>query len=188
VDPILTSSQIILALQSVVSRSVDPIHPAVVSVCTVHGGTADNVIPDQVVLEGTTRYLKTDLRDFIKKRMEEVVAGICRSTGATYEFEYNIGYDPLVNNPDMTRFARSVVKEYLGDEAWLDGIPQTMGAEDFAYYLQKVPGVFMRLGLGEDRANIHTANYDFNDGAIEAGVMALTAITLEVLAADALPV
>jgi metal-dependent amidase/aminoacylase/carboxypeptidase family protein len=87
----------------------------------------------------------------------------------------------------MTGFARSVIRDYLGEGAWLDGLPQTMGAEDFAYYLQKVPGAFLRLGLGENRANIHTAAYDFNDEAIEAGIMAFTAITLEVLAADTLP-
>jgi hippurate hydrolase len=185
VDPIVTSARLVCALQSVVSRNIDPIEPAVVSVCTIHGGDADNVIPDSVTMEGTTRYLDPELEPLIKARMEQVISGICRSSGASYEFQYDPGYVPLVNNREMTQFARSVIQAYLGEEVWIGDLAQTMGAEDFAYYLEKVPGVFVRLGLGENHADLHTSAFDFNDDALENGMTALAAIAMEALFREA---
>jgi len=181
VDPVVTSAQVVCALQSIVSRNVDPLEPAVISVCTIRGGKADNVIPDSVTLKGTTRYLKPELRHLIEKRMKQVIEGVCESAGASYEFQYDPLYIPLVNNKEMTRFARSVVEAYLGEEAWLAELARNMVAEDFAYYLEQVPGAFMILGLGENHADLHNASFDFNDEAIENGILALSALALETL-------
>ncbi|HUV06909.1 MAG TPA: M20 family metallopeptidase, partial [Spirochaetia bacterium] len=154
VDPIVASAEIVSSLQSVVSRNVDPVKPAVVSVCTIHGGNADNVIPDEVILQGTTRYFEARMKELISRRMEEIIAGVCKAHGASYEFEYNQGYIPLVNDETMTEFSRSVVRSYLGEKAWMEGLSQTMGGEDFSFYLQKVPGTFLRLGLGENQPGL----------------------------------
>jgi len=94
VDPVVTASEIVLALQSIVSRSVDPLKPVVLSVCTIHGGRASNVIPEEVVMEGTTRYFDPSLKELLRRRMEEVVQGICASAGATGQLEYEDGLHP----------------------------------------------------------------------------------------------
>ena len=182
VDPVLTSAQIVTGLQSIVSRNIDPINPAVVSVCTIHGGQTNNVIPDQVVMEGTTRYFDSALQEIIRTRMEEVIRGICDSACATYTFSYRPDYIPLVNDPQAVAFAQSVVEAYLGNQAWAGEVPLTMEAEDFSFYLNKIPGAFIRLGLGDYAPNLHSPEFDFNDEAIETGITVLTALALETLA------
>jgi amidohydrolase len=122
--------------------------------------------------------------EFIKARMQEVLSGVCGSTGASCELEYEQGYIPLVNDRGMTDFAASVIKDYMGERAWAPELPQTMGGEDFAFYLQKVPGALLRLGLGEDHAGLHESGFDFADEALESGILALTALALETLARD----
>jgi amidohydrolase len=184
IDPVVTSAQIINGLQTIVSRSMEPVAAGVVSVCTIHGGTTGNVIPDQVTMEGTTRYFDKKIQSLIRSRMKEVINGICASAGATYSFDYNDGYIPLVNNPEKVNFLREVVEAYLGEKTWISDLPQVMGAEDFAFYLDKVPGVFLRLGLGEDSPSLHSAEFDFNDRAIEAGITVMSALALETLSRD----
>jgi metal-dependent amidase/aminoacylase/carboxypeptidase family protein len=117
--------------------------------------------------------------------MKEIVHGICAAAGAAYSFDYNEGYIPLVNNPDKVSFLKQVVAAYLGKKTWVPDLPQVMGAEDFAFYLDKVPGVFLRLGLGEDSPSLHNAEFDFNDRAIEAGITVMSALALETLGGDA---
>jgi metal-dependent amidase/aminoacylase/carboxypeptidase family protein len=154
----------------------------VISVCTIHGGTTSNVIPDEVVMEGTTRYFDTKIQTLIRSRMEEVVRGICAAAGAEHSLEYSEGYIPLVNDPEKVDFLKQIVGSYLGEQAWIPDLPRVMGAEDFAFYLAKVPGVFLRLGLGEDWPGLHSAAFDFNDQAIEAGITVMSALALETLA------
>jgi len=185
IDPVVISAQAVLALQSIVSRRIDPLNPAVVSVCTVHGGRADNAIADEVVMEGTTRYMDPELMPFIRDRMDETLAGVCRAAGADYELQYKRGYLPLVNDEALTEFAASVIRAYLGEDAWAGGLARTMGAEDFAFYLQKVPGVLLRLGLGRERAGLHESGFDFADEAIESGILALTVLAVETLSGRA---
>jgi len=184
VDPILTSAQIVSGLQEIVSRNIDPVKPAVVSVCMIHGGDTNNVIPAEVVLEGTTRYFDSALQEMIRSRMEQVIAGICSANNAGYQFSYRPGYIPLVNDGEQVAFVQSVVETYMGPETWAGEIPLTMGAEDFSYYLDRVPGAFVRLGLGSETANLHSSKFDFNDKAIATGITLLTAVALEALAAD----
>ena len=179
VDPIVTSALLISSLQNLVSRGVDPLQPVVVSVCTIHGGHAGNVIPGEVVMQGTTRHFGSG--KIIKDSMARIIKGVCDSTGAGYEFDYQAEYITLVNTPEKVDFARSVVKTYLDPQAWADDLPRTMGAEDFSFYLQKVPGAFLRLGLGEEHPPLHNPAFDFNDQAIETGIILLTALALETL-------
>lgn len=181
VDPIVTSALLINSLQSLVSRGVDPLEPVVVSVCTIHGGHAGNVIPDEVVMQGTTRHFGSGKN--IKKKMARIIKGVCDSTDASYEFDYEAEYISLVNTPEKVDFARSVVEAYLDPEAWIDDLPRTMGAEDFSFYLQKVPGAFLGLGLGEEHPPLHNPAFDFNDQALETGITLLTGLALETLKA-----
>jgi amidohydrolase len=181
IDPVVTAAQVVTGLQTIVSRSLEPTQAAVVSVCTIHGGTASNVIPDEVTMEGTTRYFHKQVQSLIRSRMEAMVEGICRSAGAAHTLLYTEGYIPLVNDPEKVDFLKEVVEAYLGADAWFPGLPPVMGAEDFAFYLDRVPGVFLRLGLGEDWPVLHSAEFDFNDEAIAAGITVMSALALETL-------
>ena len=181
IDPIVTAAQVVTGLQTIVARSLEPVAAGVISVCTIHGGTTGNVIPDEVVMRGTTRYFDKKIQSLIRSRMEEVIRGICQSAGASYKLEYNEGYIPLVNTPEKVNFLEQVVETYLGRRSWIPDLPQVMGAEDFAFYLDKVPGAFLRLGLGEQWPSLHSAGFDFNDEAIEAGIMTMSALALETL-------
>lgn len=180
-DPVPAAAEIIQSLQTIVSRNLDPQYPGVVSVCTIHGGEASNVIPDTVVMEGTTRYFDLPAGDLIKKRMETIVKGIGTACGMNIEFDYRPGYIPLVNDAAMVTFARDTVTEYLGRDAWQDSGERSMGAEDFSYYLQEVPGAFLRLGLGDDSADLHNSSFDFNDAALEPGIVALCGLAINTL-------
>jgi len=182
VDPVVASAQLIGALQTVVSRSVDPVDPAVVSVCMIHGGTASNVIPDRVLMEGTTRYFEPRVRQLLRARIEQIVASTCAAAGASGSVEHSEGYIPLVNDPGKVELLRCVVQAYLGEAAWFPELPRTMGAEDFAFYLARVPGVFLRLGMGEGSPGLHNPRFDFNDAALEAGITVMAALALESLA------
>jgi amidohydrolase len=178
-DPVVCAARVITALQTVVSRSIDPMEPAVLSVCRVEGGHASNVIPDVVVLEGTTRYFESSLEGLIRERMHQVIAGVCAAGGCTYELSYTHGYEPLVNHPTSVSMARRTVASYLGPAAWWEDHPRTMGAEDFAFYIKKVPGAMLRLGLGEEWPPLHSAGFDFNDQSLETGIMALVGLALD---------
>ncbi len=182
VDPVLAGAQIITALQTIVSRSINPALPAVVSVCSVRGGTTTNIIPDELVMQGTTRYFERRLGELIRRRMHEVIGGVCAAAGAEYVFDYEDGYIPLVNDPEQVRLAREVTETCLGVDSWYTDLPATMGAEDFAFYLDKVPGAFLVLGLGENTAPLHHPGFDFNDRALESGITVLAALALETLA------
>ena len=182
IDPVVTAAQVITGLQTIVSRNVNPAEPAVISVCTIQGGKATNVIPEQVRLEGTVRYFDRDLKHLIRTRMEEVVRGTCEAAGAEAAYEYRDGYIPLVNDPGQVRFARQTVQAYLGERAWLEGSERTMGAEDFAFYLERVPGALLLLGLGEGWPNLHSQEFDFNDRVLETGILTLVSLALERLA------
>jgi amidohydrolase len=179
-DPVAAAAQVIVSLQTIVSRSVDPEEAAVVSVCRIEGGRTSNVIPDTVVMEGTTRYFNRALGPFLRARIEAISAGVCAAAGCTPELDYQDGYIPLVNDPAAVETARRVVTERVGPQAWISDHPRTMGAEDFAFYLDKVPGALLRLGLGEDWPPLHSPAFDFNDQSLEPGIIALTGLALDV--------
>jgi hippurate hydrolase len=167
IDSVLVGAQLVNALQSIVSRTVDPLEAAVVSVCEFHAGNARNVIPQTATLKGTVRTLTAEVRDLVEKRVREVVAGVAQMTGAAIELTYERGYPVVVNHAAPTEHAASVAKTIVGD-GHVHDMPPMMGAEDFAYMLEARPGAFVFLGNG-DSAGLHHPEYNFNDDAIVFG-------------------
>ncbi len=169
VDPIVAGAQVVAALQTVVSRELSPLAPAVVSVTTFHAGTAHNVIPDTAELSGTVRALDPALRGRMPAILERVIAGVCAALRAEYTFEHTWGTPVTVNDPGVTDLVRAVGRDLLGPENVVELSEPTMGAEDFAYYLQKVPGAMFRLGTGCPHL-LHTPRYDFGDTPLAHGI------------------
>ncbi|ABD87288.1 M20 aminoacylase family protein [Rhodopseudomonas palustris] len=167
VDSVLVGAQLVTALQSIVSRSVDPLESAVLSICEFHAGNARNVIPASAELKGTVRTLTADVRDLAEQRVREVVAGVATMTGATIDLVYDRGYPVLVNHAAQTEAASRVARAIAGDGNVHD-MPPLMGAEDFAYMLEARPGAFIFVGNG-DSAGLHHPAYNFNDDAIVYG-------------------
>jgi amidohydrolase len=168
VDPVLVGAQIVTALQSIVSRNVDPLEAAVISICVFQAGQADNVIPQTATLRGTVRTLSPAVRELVKTRVREVVEGTAKLYGAKAELGYSAGYPVLVNDEGRAAFAASVAAEIAGKDKVDRDTPPLMGAEDFAYMLQERPGAFIYVGNG-DTAMLHHPAYDFNDEAIPHG-------------------
>jgi amidohydrolase len=167
IDSVLVGAQLITALQSIVSRSVDPLESAVVSMCEFHAGNARNVIPQTAELRGTARTLTAEVRELVEKRVREVVAGVAQITGAKINLGYERGYPVTVNHASQTDLATRIAKEIAGD-ANVHEMPPLMGAEDFAYMLEARPGAFIFCGNG-DSAGLHHPAYNFNDDAIVFG-------------------
>jgi amidohydrolase len=167
IDSVLVGAQLIGGLQSIVSRTVDPLDSAVISICEFHAGNARNVIPQTAELRGTVRTLTDEVRSLVEKRVREVVAGVAQMTGAKIDLVYERGYPVTVNHAAQTEVARRVAKEVGGDGAVAETDPM-MGAEDFAYMLEARPGAFIFCGNG-NTAGLHHPAYNFNDEAIVYG-------------------
>jgi hippurate hydrolase len=167
IDSVLVGAQLITALQSIVSRSVDPLESAVVSICEFHAGNARNVIPQTAELKGTVRTLTPEVRKLVEKRVREVIAGVAQMTGAKIDLQYEPGYPVVVNHAQQTDFAIQVAKEVAGDTN-VHAMPPLMGGEDFAYMLEQRPGAFIFCGNG-DSAGLHHPAYNFDDDAIVFG-------------------
>jgi amidohydrolase len=167
IDSVLVGAQLINALQSIVSRSVDPLESAVVSICEFHAGNARNVIPQTAELKGTVRTLTAEVRALVEKRVREVIDGVAHMTGAKIDLKYERGYPVVVNHASQTDVAIRVAKEVAGDVN-VHQMPPLMGGEDFAFMLEQRPGAFIFCGNG-DSAGLHHPAYDFNDDAIVFG-------------------
>jgi hippurate hydrolase len=171
-DPVTVTAQIVMGLQTIVSRETDPLDNAVVSVTQIHTGHAFNVVPEEALMVGTVRTFKPETRDRIEQRMREVATGIARSFGLEADFTYRRGYPPTVNHPRESAIGAEVAALVVGaDKVDRDPSP-VMGAEDFAYMLEAVPGSYIWMGSGNDEkaALLHSAYYDFNDEALPLGV------------------
>jgi hippurate hydrolase len=168
VDSVLVGAQIVNAVQSIVSRNVDPLKSAVISICMFHAGNTDNVIPQTAQLRGTARTLAPDVRDLVEKRLHEVVEGVAKVHGATVRLHYRRGYPVLENHERQAAFAAAVAGEIVGQDNVETAMPPVMGAEDFSYMLQARPGAFIFMGNG-DTAALHHPAYNFNDEAIPVG-------------------
>ena len=172
-DPVLAAAEVVSGLQKIVSRNISPLDNAVISVCTIHGGSAFNIIPESVEMTGTIRTLKPEIREYIFKRVEEVTKGICDANGVNANVEIIPAYPPLINDEDMSDFAMNIAKELFGDEAYFLTEP-SMGGEDFAYYLQKKPGSFMWLGAmkkDQPMANNHNPKFDPDEDVFIKGTL-----------------
>jgi hippurate hydrolase len=169
IDPVLAASHVVVALQSVVSRETDPLKSLVVTVASIHGGEASNVIPAFVKLTGTVRTLLPETRDFAEKRLKEVAEATAIAHGASADVIYRRGYPVTFNHDDETDFAVEIATKIVGPKAVNANVAPMMGAEDFSYMLEKRPGAFIFVGNGPT-AGLHNAAYDFNDEAIPFGV------------------
>jgi amidohydrolase len=167
IDSVLVGVQLINALQQIVSRNVDPLEAAVVSICEFHAGNARNVIPQTAELRGTVRTLTREVKDLIEKRVHEVCAGVAQMTGAKIDLTYEHGYPVTVNHAAQTDFATRIAREVAG-EANVHEMAPMMGAEDFSFMLEARPGAFIFCGNG-DSAGLHHPAYNFNDEAIVHG-------------------
>jgi amidohydrolase len=180
-DPVFTAGQMITGLQSIVSRNLDPLKSLVVSFGTIHGGTVYNIIPPQVELTGTVRTFEHPIRNMARQRMQDIVGHTAAAYGMEAEFEYMEGYPPLVNDERMTDRVLRVVEAELGKEK-ITPIDPVMGGEDFAYYLQKVPGAFFFLGAGDGcEYPHHHPSFDFDEGVLPEGVQLMCALALDFL-------
>ena len=167
IDSVMVGTQLVVALQSIVSRSVDPLESAVVSMCEFHAGSARNVIPQTAELKGTVRTLTPEVRELVEQRLREVVDGVARMTGAKIDLKFERGYPVVVNHAAQTGVAIRAAREVAG-EGNVHEMPPLMGGEDFAYMLEQRPGAFIFCGNG-DSAGLHHPAYDFNDEAIVHG-------------------
>jgi amidohydrolase len=169
IDPVLVGSHIVTQLHSVVSRNVDPLKSAVISVCMFHAGEAVNVIPASARLQGTARTLDPRIRDLIERRVIEVAETTARLHGATAKATYERKYPVTNNHAPQTSFAASVAADVAGPDKVDTDTPPLMGGEDFSFMLEARPGAFIFIGNGKT-AGVHHPKYDFNDEALPAGI------------------
>ena len=188
VDPIAVSARVINSLQFIVSRLIDPVEPAVLTLGSIQGGYRPNVIPDDVTLSGTIRAFSRSIRDQLKDEIEKTLMMYCNRYGATYSFDLVPGYPPVINNPAMSRFVRdraSVMDPYLKISVIEKPL---MTGEDFSYYLEKIPGAFIMLGCRHEekqcRYPLHHSKFNLDEDALPLGA-ALHCLCA--LGADGLP-
>ncbi|MFW6301313.1 MAG: M20 metallopeptidase family protein [Bacillota bacterium] len=183
-DAIVVASEVVQALQSVVSRNIDPTDSAVITVGKIEGGYRRNVIADKVRLEATIRALNSEVRKLLEKRIKEIIEGVARTYGADYDLEYRELYPPLINDDQVFDKVRESAEEMLGADNFLEIEKPTLGAEDFAYFLQEKPGAMFLVGGRNEAKGIeaphHHPDYDFDEAALKIGlkVMLNTAIKL----------
>jgi amidohydrolase len=184
VDPIVIAGQCIVALQTLVSREVNPLRQAVVTVGSLHAGTVSNVIPETCELKATIRTFDEETRKLLARRVPALVEGIAAAMQGSAEVDYSFGYPTLVNDRAMADLVRAVARDLVPPDKLLD-IEPGMGAEDMSYFLQKAPGCFFRVGSrNEERGLIyghHHPRFDIDEDALPVGVAALTAIALRFL-------
>lgn len=165
VDPILVAAHLVTALQSLVSRNVDPREMAVVTVGAIHGGNAANVIPDSVELKLTVRAFLPEVRQHLRERIQTLTTALVSSFGAEAQINFPVGFPSVLNHPAETAFARTAARQLFGADTVIDQLPPRTASEDFAFLLQQRPGSFLFVGNG-DSAPLHSPRYVFNDASI----------------------
>jgi hippurate hydrolase len=181
IDPIVIASQMVSALQTIASRTIDPIDSVVVSVTKFHAGDAYNVIPQAAEFAGTIRTLRKEVGETSRARMRAICEGVAAAHGATVEIDIDVNYPVTHNNPEETVFASGVAQQVAGDPNVQTAINPVMGGEDFSYMLEARPGAFIFVGNG-DTANLHNPAYDFNDEVIPHGISYWVQLTETALA------
>jgi amidohydrolase len=181
VDPILVASHLVVNIQSIASRNVDPLKPVVVSFGTIEGGTIYNVIPEEVVLTGTVRSFDADVQELSENRLKKITESTCATFGATADFLYEKGYPPVVNDENMVDFVARIAGEIFG-EGKVQEIDPVMGGEDFAYFLQEVPGAFLFFGMGDGMEfPHHHPAFDLDEKALPKATLLMAALALKYL-------
>jgi len=172
-DPILAAGHLITQIHAIVSRNINPLESGVVTIGKVSGGTAFNIIPDEVELLGTVRSLSPQVREELRSRIEQVTQGVVGSFGMDYHFNYEYGYPVLINDPGMTKLVGEACLKGIGKDN-VEVIKPSMGAEDFAYYLERCPGAYFRLGCGNEEKGIihpyHSSLFDIDEEVLAFGV------------------
>ncbi|MEX2460910.1 MAG: M20 family metallopeptidase [Paenibacillaceae bacterium] len=185
IDSVLIGSQLVTSLQSIISRNINPTKPAVISVGSIHAGRSFNVIAERCSLLGTVRTFDTAIRDQIRDRVKDMSHLICEAYGARCKFEYKVGYPPVVNHSKEAERFFKVGGQVFGIEHALES-PLIMAGEDFAYYLQKVPGCFMFVGAGNAELGVwaphHHPFFDIDEEAMRNAALLLSGMTLDYLA------
>ena len=171
IDAIVTSAQLVQALQTVTSRTLHPCESAVVSVTQIHAGEAWNIIPEEVLLRGTIRTFKPEIQETVERAIERLCSGVAAANGGQIDVHFDHRYPPTVNSPAEARFCQQVAGEVFGEENVLTDILPSMGAEDFAYMLREKPGCYVWLGngTGAGGCTLHNPHYDFNDELLTLG-------------------
>lgn len=184
IDPIPVAAQVVMALQTIVSRQVNATEPTVLSVGTIAGGNRFNIIADSVKLEGTVRTLTKDGPAFVKARMETLLKGITEATGTTYTMDYRPGTAVTFNDPALTEASRPAFVSVAGEQNVVLS-PLQMGAEDFSYYQQQMPGLFFFVGVGNPdkkiTAMIHTEYFDIDEDALPLGARVMATAVADYL-------
>jgi amidohydrolase len=174
VDPIVAACEAVLNLQQFVSRQVDPTEPAVVTVGMIHGGTATNIIPDRATIEGTVRTLTDPTRALARASIERRCESIAAADGCKVEIDWQPGYPATINDPAMSDYVAATARRILGENRFIPVARPSMGGEDFAYYLEKVPGCFFLIGVepagAKSHPPLHSDRYDFTDAALAVGI------------------
>jgi hippurate hydrolase len=186
IDPIPIACEAVLALQSAVTRRFPVADPVVVSVCSIAGGTTDNVIPGRVTLKGTMRSLSLATREKARAVVERVLSGVVAAHGAELDFRLKPGFPPTVCAPEAVERARNVTARLFGEQAWVDMAFPTMGAEDFSYVLERVPGAMLLLGIGSEGADrpLHSDRFTLDESMLANGVALLCGLAADHCARD----
>jgi len=183
IDPIVMASQAVLALQTIVSRTLDPIQPAVVTVGMFHAGERSNIIPAKVELQGTVRTYDPDVRDTIEARMHEILDGITKAGGGAYALDYERGTPATVNDPGLGESMLPTLNAVVGADN-VERLPPTMGGEDFAYYAREIPAFFYRLGIhkpGTVSGPHHSPTFRADDASVPVGMRVMANLLVDYL-------
>jgi amidohydrolase len=185
IDPVVIAAQMTMALQTIVSRNVEPIEPAVVSVTQIHAGAAYNVVPDNAVLRGTARTFSREVMALIESNMRRVVENIAASFGARAQLDFRELFAPLVNEPQETQVFADVAADLVGEDNVDRKRSRLLGSEDFSFMLEACPGAYINIGNGTEgshAAPLHNPRYDFNDAVLPFGAAAFAALVERKLA------
>ncbi len=189
VDPIVMAAQAVMAFQTIRSRNLPPLQPSVISVGIVRSGERFNIIPAQAYLEGTVRTYDEEVRDMIERRMDEILAGITAAGGGSYEFEYERGAPPTINDPTLAKFIVPTLSRVLGEDN-VYPLDPIMAAEDFAFFANQIPGFYFSLGTtkpGTTSGWNHTPNFMADDGSVPVGMRLMSNLLLDYLKAPGEP-
>ena len=170
VDPLVIASQLILAIQTIISRNIAPQNACVISPTMIHGSDTENIIANQLQLQGTVRTLNAEDQDTVKTRLGQICDGFAQAFNCQIALNYQHSYPTTINDDQVTQFAEKAILSALGADAVLRDMPASMGAEDFAFFQQHVPGHYLRLGNGVQSKGLHHPQYDFNDDVIPFGL------------------
>jgi amidohydrolase len=181
-DPIVAACEVVTNLQQIVTRDLDPTEPAVVTVGMIHAGSATNIIPDEAIIEGTARTISRPARAAVKASALRRINGIATAAGCTAKIDWIEGYPATVNDPAMTDYVTRIARQILGPHRFIPAARPAMGGEDFAYYLEKVPGCFFLIGVAppdnQPYPSLHNDRYDFTDAALAVGMQMFVSLCL----------